>query len=660
KRIETQTARTARNNENRFKAANKNVERSFRDVDRGASAMASGGLRQASMQLSQVAQQGAATGNYLQALAIQAPDLALGFGALGIAAGAAIPILFGVAQAAMGAKEGIEKIDVQAAYSSATSAIEAAREAQDRYTAAIRLSGVAQSEITPAILSSLKLEAQAREALAALEMVRLEQQKSALSESLKENKATLEGMISDAEEGVRQIQALRERTLNLPEGPTSMDDAVSRERERLAAVEQVLSTEEELVGTIEKQQAELDLVNALIAQGNGEAAKTVDQLVKAATSAEGVAIAAAGIPGALDGGVSAAMRLAEALGISLATAQALAKLGPQGVGVTSTTDPNTGMQYGGRGGDPREMGGSIYDRQNAEAIQWLENYKPPKLSSGGGKSGGGRGGKSEAERKAEQETNRLLSERDRILRDLEGPLEEYERKLADLNELQARGELTADQYNAALANIEAERFAAEHESIIDAIEGVSNAMAQAIVNGENMGEALGNVFKQIAAELIASRIQSMITEIATSMGWMGGGGAGNPMGSFGSGAGSLSLNGMRASGGTVSAGRAYMVGEMGPEPFIPAVNGRILSTAQAQQALSGPGGGGGPQIVKVVLSPSALTLGDDGTISARIDARAVQAAQAIEAKMRSDVRDGRGLARDLKQTTTARPRLTTR
>lgn len=45
--------------------------------------------RQMSMQLSQVAQQGSVTGNFLQALAIQLPDLALGFGTLGILIGAA-------------------------------------------------------------------------------------------------------------------------------------------------------------------------------------------------------------------------------------------------------------------------------------------------------------------------------------------------------------------------------------------------------------------------------------------------------------------------------------------------------------------------------------------------------------------------------------------
>lgn len=54
-----------------------------------APGMAAGGQqsRMMAMQLSQVAQQASATGNWVQALAIQLPDMALGFGAAGIAAG---------------------------------------------------------------------------------------------------------------------------------------------------------------------------------------------------------------------------------------------------------------------------------------------------------------------------------------------------------------------------------------------------------------------------------------------------------------------------------------------------------------------------------------------------------------------------------------------
>lgn len=51
--------------------------------------------RQISLQLSQAAQQGSVTGNYFQALAVQLPDLMLGFGTFGILIGAAAGALGG-------------------------------------------------------------------------------------------------------------------------------------------------------------------------------------------------------------------------------------------------------------------------------------------------------------------------------------------------------------------------------------------------------------------------------------------------------------------------------------------------------------------------------------------------------------------------------------
>lgn len=72
----------------------------------GSSSM---GFRNLGMQLNQVAQQGAVTGNYMQALAIQLPDMLIGFGALGIAAGIAAgalaPLIVGLTGAGDAAEE---------------------------------------------------------------------------------------------------------------------------------------------------------------------------------------------------------------------------------------------------------------------------------------------------------------------------------------------------------------------------------------------------------------------------------------------------------------------------------------------------------------------------------------------------------------------------
>lgn len=71
--------------------------------------------RMAAMQLSQVAQQTAATGNFIQALSIQLPDLALGFGALGIGigvvAGALLPLAANFVTGGEGAMELSDALD---------------------------------------------------------------------------------------------------------------------------------------------------------------------------------------------------------------------------------------------------------------------------------------------------------------------------------------------------------------------------------------------------------------------------------------------------------------------------------------------------------------------------------------------------------------------
>jgi hypothetical protein len=57
--------------------------------------------------------------------------------------------------------------------------------------------------------------------------------------------------------------------------------------------------------------------------------------------------------------------------------------------------------------------------------------------------------------------------------------------------------------------------------------------------------------------------------------------------------GSSSTDTGRAVGGSVSAMGSYWVGEHGPEPFVPAVDGRVLSRRDAMDALSRSGTGGG-------------------------------------------------------------------
>jgi hypothetical protein len=73
-----------------------------------------------------------------------------------------------------------------------------------------------------------------------------------------------------------------------------------------------------------------------------------------------------------------------------------------------------------------------------------------------------------------------------------------------------------------------------------------------------------------------------------------------------------------STGGPVSGGRGYVVGERGPEYFVPGTSGRIERM----------GGGGGARDVRVAISIASPQAGDPGVLrqSSRQVARAVKSA----------------------------------
>lgn len=107
----------------------------------------------------------------------------------------------------------------------------------------------------------------------------------------------------------------------------------------------------------------------------------------------------------------------------------------------------------------------------------------------------------------------------------------------------------------------------------DAGRGIERALSRAIVSGKLGFEDLKRLALSVMADIARSAISNGIGAA------MGGGGA------SGGGGGLLSLGTSiaaalfgapgRATGGPVSAGRAYRVGERGPELFVPTASGRI-------------------------------------------------------------------------------------
>ena len=115
-------------------------------------------------------------------------------------------------------------------------------------------------------------------------------------------------------------------------------------------------------------------------------------------------------------------------------------------------------------------------------------------------------------------------------------------------------------------------------------ETLTTGLAQAIVYGRSFGDVL----KGLAAQILTSGLLNIISGGAFGVG-------------FGSSLGGLGkvFGGARANGGPVSMGNAYLVGERGPELFVPNSSGYINANKSG-------GGTGGEQQVRVMVEPSPL------------------------------------------------------
>ena len=129
----------------------------------------------------------------------------------------------------------------------------------------------------------------------------------------------------------------------------------------------------------------------------------------------------------------------------------------------------------------------------------------------------------------------------------------------------------------------------------------SNAFSQ-IASGANVFESLGNAIKGVVVDLIQAALRALIFKAVMNLILPGSGSATAGLGSLVGG-----FGGFRAGGGPVGAGRSYVVGENGPELFVPANSGRIMNGNQvAAMSYSGGGSsGGGRQIIRgqnIILS----------------------------------------------------------
>ena len=143
------------------------------------------------------------------------------------------------------------------------------------------------------------------------------------------------------------------------------------------------------------------------------------------------------------------------------------------------------------------------------------------------------------------------------------------------------GAISQEQYNAGLAAAKqnfdrANAGASELASVMATVESSMEDAFMSMIDGTS---SASDAFKSMASSIIKELFRVLVVQ--RLVGSVGGGGIAGAIGD---------IFGM-ASGGSVRAGQPYMTGEHGRELFVPSQNGRILSAAQTNNAMSGGGDG---------------------------------------------------------------------
>lgn len=226
----------------------------------------------------------------------------------------------------------------------------------------------------------------------------------------------------------------------------------------------------------------------------------------------------------------------------------------------------------------------------------------------------------EAELAAEQAAAEIRARGAQVTESVLEPVERYRQEAAELAELLAAGAISQETFNRAVEQ--------SREAYEKAGEGLNKFAEQATRNVQDiladffedpfskgldgLVEDFGRMLMRMAAQAVAADIAGKIF----GTGGVGGGGGGwlDTAIDF---VGGL-FGGARASGGPVDSGRAYVVGERGPEMFVPDVSGRIEPslagaggmTVNQQFTVSAPGGVVSRQTQQQIAAAAARGLAD--------------------------------------------------
>jgi len=172
--------------------------------------------------------------------------------------------------------------------------------------------------------------------------------------------------------------------------------------------------------------------------------------------------------------------------------------------------------------------------------------------------------------------NARLNEAARGWKDLIDPVEQYRRELAEIDQLQSEGLLNAEQatearmiINERIDGIHKTNDALEKQNSIGEELGLtfSSAFEDAVIAGKDFQSVLESIGQDITRIFLRKMVTEPLADAASGLF------KGFDFGSI--------FGGARAAGGPVSGGTAYLVGERGPELFVPKNAGNIVPNAAA-------------------------------------------------------------------------------
>ena len=582
-----------------------NSNRAFVTTARGArglsSALQGSGFRNVTLQLNQVVQQTIATGDAFKALAIQFPDLLLGFGTLGVVASAAggllLPLaadLFDLGDASEKADEQLDgflkALDLANGFARlATQPIKELKEEFGEFADEVRRGAqiAAQAALAQAVrsygeaVSSLQagLDVTAAKAVdfqRALDSLATTQ--SVLGERTVRNAAAFESVERSVEQAKAEMNSAAASI-----GLTAIQAVeLNRALDNLAGAQGMNA-----VAT--SASAALDLIAGMFDETENippEIALIVQRLQSVLESAS----AGVTIFGDMGEGIGGAADEAERLARNIA-------LATRGQAILNASRNNPDFF------DPRNESGLAGETDENRfnpplGLPGVDLPPNPRAARGARSRRGGSRGPSQADREMQE----MLRERDRILDDLKTAQDRYNDSVSQADRLLAAGVLTQDQYNEHLRHLKLELDEVQFEKLHQGIDSISDAIGGAIARGEDLGDAFRGVLQQMAADILSSGIRDLLTNMLDVGSGSGGGGF---LGSlFG---GLLSFEG---GGDTPSGPRSGGLDGRGGFPAILHPNETVIDKTTA--------GGMARQEVVVRVEPEIVTIGDDGQMMIRI------------------------------------------